>query len=296
MSIRFRAIGTGLALAGLLFGSTFSMGASAAQAEKPKHKEVLNIAHRGASAYAPEHTIPSYEMGDRMKGDYIEIDLQMTQDGRLIAMHDETLDRTTDGTGLVKDHTLAEIKKLDAGSWFNKENPQYAKSEYEGLEVPTLEEVIEHFGKNRKYYIETKAPDVYPGMEEKLLEILDRYGLTDKQAFKKNRVLIQSFSQESLMKIQQLNPDIPLIQLLWYETPAQISDEELEGIREYAVGVGPNHEQIDRSYVEKVREHRLEIHPYTVNSQEDMKKLIDWGVTGLFTNHPDRLREVLKDK
>ncbi|OYD06394.1 glycerophosphodiester phosphodiesterase [Paludifilum halophilum] len=272
------------------------MGASAAQAEKPKHKEVLNIAHRGASAYAPEHTIPSYEMGDRMKGDYIEIDLQMTQDGRLIAMHDETLDRTTDGTGLVKDHTLAEIKKLDAGSWFNKENPQYAKSEYEGLEVPTLEEVIEHFGKNRKYYIETKAPDVYPGMEEKLLEILDRYGLTDKQAFKKNRVLIQSFSQESLMKIQQLNPDIPLIQLLWYETPAQISDEELEGIREYAVGVGPNHEQIDRSYVEKVREHRLEIHPYTVNSQEDMKKLIDWGVTGLFTNHPDRLREVLKDK
>jgi len=85
--------------------------------------KTLNVAHRGASGYAPEHTLLSYELGESMKGDYIEIDLQMTKDGELIAMHDETLDRTTNGTGLVKDYTLEEIKQLDAGSWFNEKYP-----------------------------------------------------------------------------------------------------------------------------------------------------------------------------
>ena len=71
---------------------------------------IKNIAHRGASAYAPEHTIAAYTLGQQLKGDYIEIDLQMTKDGYLVAMHDETLNRTTNGTGLVKEHTLEEIK------------------------------------------------------------------------------------------------------------------------------------------------------------------------------------------
>jgi glycerophosphoryl diester phosphodiesterase len=96
--------------------------------------KIISAAHRGASGYTPEHTLLSYEMGERMKGDYIEVDLQMTKDGELIAMHDETVDRTTNGTGFVKDMTLEEIKQLDAGSWFNEKYPQYAKPEYEGLQ------------------------------------------------------------------------------------------------------------------------------------------------------------------
>lgn len=108
---------------------------------------MLDIAHRGASGYAPEHTLTSYKMGDRMHGDYIEIDLQMTKDGKLIAMHDETVDRTTDGTGKVKDFTLEQIKQLDAGSWFNEKYPQYANPRYEGLQVPTLEEIFKTFKK-----------------------------------------------------------------------------------------------------------------------------------------------------
>ena len=84
------------------------------------HKDIANVSHRGASGHAPEHTLISYDMGEKMHGDYIELDLQMTKDGQLIAMHDEKVDRTTDGTGFVKDMTLAEIKELDAGSWFNE--------------------------------------------------------------------------------------------------------------------------------------------------------------------------------
>nr|WP_176758060.1 glycerophosphodiester phosphodiesterase [Melghirimyces thermohalophilus] len=283
---------TGVAAAGVLFAG-FSPGAAFA---KDKSKDVLNVAHRGASAYAPEHTLPAYQLGDQMKGDYIEIDLQMTKDGHLIAMHDERLDRTTNGTGRVEDHTLAEIKELDAGSWFNEANPEHAKPEYEGLKVPTLDEVLDRFGPNKKYYIETKAPDVYPGMEEKLLETLERHGLLTEKKLAKEHVLIQSFSQDSLLKVHDMNPDIPLIQLLSYQAPAKIDDAKLDYIETYAIGVGPNFDQIDRQYVQKVRSHDLEIHPYTVNEKEDMRKLIAWGVTGMFTNHPDRLHEVLKGK
>ncbi len=200
--------------------------------------------------------------------------------------------RTTNGQGLVKDHTLAEIKELDAGTWFNEKYPEYAKPEYKGLQVPTLEEVLEEFGHEAKYYIETKSPEVYPGMEEKLLETLDKHGLIGDEV-PSDQVLIQSFSPASLQKLHKLNPDLSLVQLLWYTSSATISDAELDTYKQYAMGLGMNHTQIDQAYVEKVRSHGFEIHPYTVNEKEDMKKLIDLGVTGMFTNFPDRLEDLL---
>lgn len=254
----------------------------------------LNVAHRGASGYAPEHTLASYELGENLKGDYIEIDLQMTKDGTLIAMHDEKVDRTTNGTGYVKDFTLEDIKELNAGSWFNKKYPDKAKVEYEGLKVPTLEEVIQEFGRGSRYYIETKSPDVYPGMEEELLRILNKYKLIGQNA-PSSKVLIQSFSPESLLIIDSINPDIPLIQLISYSKPATITDEELNEISKYAIGIGASHTKINQAYVKKVREHNLLMHPYTVNTREDMIKVLDWGVTGMFTNYPDILNDVLKN-
>ncbi|RFU69005.1 glycerophosphodiester phosphodiesterase [Peribacillus saganii] len=269
---------------------------AASPADQLQNKnKVLNISHRGASGHAPEHTLLAYELGEKMKGDYIEVDLQMTKDGELIAMHDETLDRTTNGTGLVKDYTLAEVKQLDAGSWFNEKYPELAKEEYVGLQVPTLEEVIETFGKGNRYYIETKSPEVYPGMEEKLLEVLKKYGLSGKKAAS-GKVLIQSFSSDSLKIVHELDPQIPLVQLLWYDHAAGITDAELNSYKEYSIGVGMNFDMLDKAYVQKVRQHGLEIHPYTVNEKDDMHRLIDWGVTGLFTNFPDRLQEVLKER
>lgn len=259
-------------------------------AQAKEHTDITNIAHRGASGHAPEHTIIAYKMGEQMHGDYIELDLQMTKDGKLIAMHDETLDRTTNGTGLVKDYTLEEIKQLDAGSWFNEKYTEAAKDEYVGLKVPTLEEVFQTFGKNEKYYIETKSPNVYPGMEEELLRLINKYRID------KDTLLVQSFSPESLMKMHQLDPAIKLVQLLWYESPTVISDAEIAAIKEYAIGIGPNSTYLSQEYVQKTVNNDLKIHPYTVNEKEEMKKLIDWGVTGLFTNYPDRLHEVMKGK
>jgi glycerophosphoryl diester phosphodiesterase len=273
----------------LLMGVSMVSGVGEAMA-KEKHKDILNVAHRGASGYAPEHTIISYQMGQKLHGDYIEIDLQMTKDGKLIAMHDEKLDRTTNGAGLVKDYTLSEIKELDAGSWFNEKYPQYAKSAYAGVKVPTLEEVFQEFGKKENYYIETKSPDVYPGMEKELLRLLDEYEIN------KKTLLVQSFSSQSLLKMKDLDPSVKLVQLLSYKTNAVITDAEVEAIKEYAIGVGPNHTFLNKEYVQKVTSRGLEIHPYTVNDKETMKKLIDWGVTGMFTNFPDLLHEIKKGK
>lgn len=277
------------AIGAVVIGLSATVGGGAAMA-KDKYKEIVNVSHRGASAYAPEHTIMSYEMGEKMHGDYIEIDLQMTKDGQLIAMHDVTLDRTTNGTGLVKDFTLEEIKELDAGSWFNEKYPQFSNPAYEGLKVPTLEEVFKKFGKNESYYIETKSPDVYPGMEKELLRLVEKYDIN------KDKLLVQSFSAQSLKLMHELDPSIKLVQLISYRTNAAITDDEIQEIQQYAMGIGPNHTYLNQEYVQKVVNSGLELHPYTVNEKERMQQLIDWGVTGMFTNHPDLLHELKKGK
>lgn len=248
---------------------------------------IKNIAHRGASAYAPEHTIAAYKLGQQLRGDYIEIDLQMTKDGHLVAMHDETVNRTTNGTGLVKEHTLEEIKQLNAGSFFNEKHPSLAKKEFENANVPTLEEIIKTFGHNANYYIETKSPDEYPSMEEKLLEIIKHYGINDK-------VIIQSFSEASLQKIHSLDVNIPLVQLLPYKKAAQLTELEMKKYKTYCIGLGMNYKYIDSTYVKRIKKHGLEVHPFTVDNETDMKKLILWGVDGMFTNYPDRLHSLLQ--
>ena len=276
-------------LSALVMAVGVSTGGGAVMA-KEKHKDIVNVSHRGASGYAPEHTLVSYDMGEKMHGDYIEIDLQMTKDGQLIAMHDEKLDRTTDGTGNVKDFTLEQIQQLDAGSWFNEKYPQYAKPEYVGLKVPSLEEIFQKFGKNASYYIETKSPNIYPGMEKELLRLVNEYKIN------KDKLLVQSFSADSLKIMHDLDSSVKLVQLLSYQSKATVTDAEIAEVKKYAMGVGPNHTYLNEEYIQKIVGSGLEIHPYTVNDKERMKQLIDWGVTGMFTNFPDLLHEVKKGK
>ncbi|EAL11082.1 glycerophosphoryl diester phosphodiesterase [Bacillus cereus G9241] len=186
-------------------------------------------------------------------------------------MHDETVNRTTNGTGLVKEHTLEEIKKLNAGSFFNEKHPSLAKKEFEDAKVPTLEEIIETFGHGANYYIETKSPDEYAGMEEELLEIIKHYEISD-------NVIIQSFSKESLQKIHSLDVNIPLVQLLSYKKAVQLTELEIKKYKTYCIGLGMNYKYIDSAYVKRIKKHGLEVHPFTVDNEKDMKKLLLWGV------------------
>jgi len=254
----------------------------------PDDKKIAVVAHRGSSGYAPECTLASYRLGVKMKADYIEIDLQMTKDGELVAMHDKTVDRTTNGTGPVGKMTLAQLKTLDAGSRFNEKHPIYARDDYVGERVPTLREIFEAFGKNTRYMLETKDPEEYPGMEEKMWALVEEFGLRD-------RIAVQSFSPDSLMKIREWDKDVPLFQLIWYNTPARISDRSLAEISAYANGIGANYLRINESYVEKVKEAGLLIYPYTVNYQVNMENAVRWGVDGVHTDFPDRLLEVIDE-
>lgn len=258
-------------------------------------KNFAVIAHRGASGYAPEHTLIAYKTAMDMGADYIEFDLQQTKDGVLICLHDETLDRTTNAKEIfakresyyVSEFTIDEIKQLDAGAWFNKAYPDKAKDEYVGLKIPTLDEAIkyvEDYGKGKfNYYIETKSPDIYPGMEEKLLEKLRLYNVTDK-------AIIQSFSSESLRKIRQLNNSIKLVLLYSSDDYSVIKlIESLNTIESYANGIGPEKVLVDKSLINEAHKHNLVVHPWTVNERVEMEKLLDLGVDGMFTNYPDVL-------
>ncbi|QCJ44605.1 glycerophosphodiester phosphodiesterase [Bacillus sp. S3] len=267
----------------------------------PLNSDVAVIAHRGASAYGPEHTLAAYKQAMTMKADYVEFDLQMTKDGQLIAMHDETLARTTNAKELypdrapwrVKDFTLEEIQRLDAGSWFNKAYPDQAKQAYIGQKVPTLEEAIEfvkqHGNGKAGLYMETKAPSVYPGMEEKVIEILKKTEVLENE-----KLFLESFSEESLRKVHNLAPNVKLIQL-YNASMLKGKDvsKEMQRISDYASGVGPSKELVVPKMMQAAHQNKLLVHPWTVNSQDDMVSLASLGVDGLFTNYPDQFESLL---
>lgn len=248
----------------------------------------VSIAHRGASGYAPEHTFYAYDKAHKeFNADYIELDLQMTKDGNLIAMHDEDVERTTGNKGRVEDYTTKELKQMDVGSWFNKKYPKYAKKEYKGAKIPTLEEILDRYGDNANYYIETKSPDVYPGMEEKLLHSLEKHNLLSNQKLNKGQVVIQSFSQESLLKVANMNNQIPLVQLVDENKLSTFNSEDLKFISSYAIGVGPDYSDLDEQMVQKLHNYNLKVHPYTVDTEKDMQQMFNIGVDGVFSNYID---------
>jgi glycerophosphoryl diester phosphodiesterase len=252
---------------------------------------MLVIGHRGAAGHAPEHTLASYDLALGMGVDYLEQDLQMTRDGILVVLHDETLDRTTGGTcrGRVIDRSLAELRDCDVGSWFNAAHPARAMPEYAGQVIPTLDEVLARYGERSSFYIETKNPDAAPGMEEALIELLDRHGLREPAA-SDWRVIIQSFSERSLRRIHELDSSLPLVQLIrgrW--ATSRTIRARLPSIAEYAVGIGPSWRDVDASLVDAARRLCIEVHPYTVNDPGAMERLAGIGVTGMFTDYPDVL-------
>lgn len=251
--------------------------------------KVYTIAHRGASGYAPENTIPAFELAMDMKTDYIELDIQLTKDFVPVVIHDGTVNRTTNGKGYVKDYTLEQISNLDAGSWFNEKYPMFAREKFVDLRIPTLAQVFEIFGKEIDYMIEIKDPNLNSNIESVLNEHILKYDLAD-------HVSIHSFSEASLRRFHSLNPSIPLYQIVWYNLPVnKISDSYLSRLKTYAVGISPNFQRINSSYVAQVKKSGLKVFPYTVNYQVNMDKAYIWGVDGVHTNFPDRLREVIKN-
>jgi glycerophosphoryl diester phosphodiesterase len=234
---------SGAAIAGVLLSSSIALAATDMDKEPGRALAAkigvpwpAVIAHRGASFDAPEETVPAYTLARELGADYLEMDIQRTKDGVLIALHDNTLERTTNIAEVypqrTKDplntFTLEEIKRLDAGSWFNKAHPDRARASYAGLKILTLDEVMDiaEGGKNKPgLYIETKVPSQFPGIEEDLKNKLQQRGwLTERPAAEKGyvnvahmpgRVMLQTFEKPSLELLQKSMPDTPKVLLLW---------------------------------------------------------------------------------
>lgn len=270
----------------------------------------VNIAHRGASGHAPENTVVAARRAIAMGVDYIELDVRRTRDGELVAFHDASLERTTNGAGMLGAHSSGEVQALDAGSWFNRAYPAAADRRFEGTPVATLDDLITAVDGEAGLYIEAKAPESQPGLEQDLVAVLRRHGLLQSPG-----VVLQAFVPESLSRYAVLAPDVPRVQLLDYgcdssgalverrgllPAPADVTPDDFAAIAGQAAGVAPNASLvpggeaiIGPDFVAAAHAAGLFVHVYTVDEPALMARLIDAGVDGLFTNFPDRLAALL---
>ena len=295
----------------------FGAGCRSDEAQTIGPSAPILVAHRGASAYAPEHSIEAYELAIEQGADYVEPDLQITRDGVLIALHDLTLERTTNvrevfpnrsrreergsrsvTVWLANDFTLDEIRQLDAGSWFGEA--------FAGTRILTLSEVIEAVRGRAGLFIETKAPEVYGdlgfSMESLLLAELARHELDQPGADPETPIIIQSFSAASLRVLRhEHGTSLPLALLIGGEEAAAewMTSDGLATVAEFATGIGPAKRLLldAPGVIDLAHELDLVVVPWTFRArspggfetveQEMAHYLYELGVDGIITNNPD---------
>jgi glycerophosphoryl diester phosphodiesterase len=229
------------------------------------------FAHRGASAYAPENTLASFELALTQGADGIELDAKLSADGEVIVIHDPTVDRTANGRGRVSQLSLTDLRSLDVGSFFSER--------YRGEKIPRLEEVFEAVG--RKMYINVELTNYAAPRDplvEKVCALVKKYGL-------EKRIIFSSFLASNLTRAKRFLPEVPrglLAMNGWMGAWARsfgFSFGDYIALHPYLTDV--TKEQV-------VRVHRLKrrVHVWTVNKAEDMVRLNNWGVDGIFTDDP----------
>ncbi|NUW39319.1 glycerophosphodiester phosphodiesterase [Nonomuraea rhodomycinica] len=242
------------------------------------------VAHRGASAYAPENTLAAFELAAEQGADLYELDVQETRDHRLVLMHDTTLARTTDAERVfpgrapwrVSGLSLAEIRKLDAGSWFG--------GDFAGERVPTLAETLSAMsGSGMGLLLEIKAPHLYPGIEARVAAELRRFPVW----LEPGRLVVQSFDWDSMRRFHALMPDVAVGIL---GTP---SLGRLAELARFADQINPPYRDITSDYVRRVHARGMRVLTWTVDDPAVMRRMLGHGVDGVISNRPDVVRDVL---
>lgn len=264
--------------------------------DSPASRKAVVIAHRGASATAPEHTISAYDRAISAGVDYLELDVQRTRDDVLVVVHDVTLDRTARGssadcTGRVTDKTIAQIESCDMGAWFNSAYPSLARAEYIELRVPRLGDVMARYGATTRLYIEPKDPESYPGIEADIVAALHQHGISATTS-DMPRVFVQSFSKSSLLRVRALDPTIPLVQVFDAMDPAVIA-AQLSEVRSYAAAIGVRKQDVTPALVESAHARCVLVHAYVSDDPSEMQSLLAMRVDGIFTGNPNGLRDLI---
>lgn len=242
---------------------------------KKREADISIVAHRGASGYAPENTMAAFEKALQMNSDYLELDIQMTNDGKLVVIHDPTVDRTTNGTGEVHQYTYEELRNLDAGGWFHKN--------FSGQYIPTLEEVIETYKNKMGLLIEIKNPLKYPNLIPKLEEVLTKCHVDCPM---NNEIIIQSFDFEWLEQFHKRLPKIPLGLLVKYRLHG-VSNVQLRDWSSFIQYINPNKALVTKNLVKRIHAYHMKVMPYTVRDKKSIKSLLDAKVDGIITDFPD---------
>ncbi|MFO7569875.1 MAG: glycerophosphodiester phosphodiesterase family protein [Smithellaceae bacterium] len=240
------------------------------------------IAHRGASAYYPENTIASFEGAIALGADMVELDVQLTSDHEVVAFHDETIGRCTDGRGRVVACSLEKLKSLDAGGWFD--------GKFRDEKVPTLAEVLDvckdRIAVNIEIKTEAVRDRVQGGIEEKCLTLVLQYGMKD-------HVVFSSFDPRAVAHLKEIDADTPV---------AVLYDKELYGSRtpsQIVTCLGADafncaKKELSDPWMADLKGNGIPVNIYTVNDDKTMKRLLALGVNGMFTNKPDILKSILE--
>jgi len=254
------------------------------------HKPLV-LAHQGGEGQWPSNTLLAFQSAAQAGADVLDTDMHLTKDGTPILMHDQTVDRTTDGTGAIRDLTLAEIKQLDAAYDFSTDDSQTHPYRGQGVTVPTLEELFQAFP-DKRFGIEIKQTEP--------IETAKRFCAVIRQYQMQDQVLISSFRQENMDAFRKECPEVA--------TSATENEVKLFYVL-HLLGMTraftPNYSSfqvpetsgsiylLTSQFVSAARERNLPIVPWTINKEADLQRMIDLGVDGINTDYPDRLLKLL---
>lgn len=241
-------------------------------------KQSAIIAHRGASAYAPENTMAAIELAMQSKANMIEIDLHMSKDGELVVIHDKTVDRTTNGTGKISEMTWEEIKKLDAGSWFGEK--------FAGQRIPSLQEVINRINGEKNLLIEIKSGvEQYPGIEQKVAETILKNNALD-------WCIVQSFDDQTLIDIHQQYPEVSLQKLIVFKFRLlpMVFDGSISFYSKkkyhFVKAINPHYKFVNQRLIKKLHNDGFRVNVWGGKEEDSYGKIRHIPVDGWITDFP----------
>ena len=243
--------------------------------------QFMNIAHRGASSYAPENTFAAYDKALAMGVNHIELDVHLTSDGHIVVIHDDTVDRTTNAHGRVVDFTLDELRALDAGSWFSPE--------YKGEPIRSLGETLEYYKGRLHFHIEIKAREIAGGLACRTIDMVRGYGLTDS-------VTITSFSKEWLEEAAGYDSALPKG---WLVPMGNVpwDDSIIEQSKELGLAqICPRADLTTPQLVDRLHDEGFVVRCHGLYDEDLMRHAVDVGADGATVNFPDKMAEYLKAK